>query len=163
MASTSNSLQLNSYLPYLVNRAGQQFVGAISGVLAEAGIDVQMWRVLVVLFDHGSQPVSELAELTSINLSTLSRLIGRMESKGLVSREKKAGDARTVVIELTDAGQALTDTILPEAVALEAQATRRFTEAETQTLKNLLVKLFDGFAADDDTAETDTIDRRLAG
>ena len=137
-------MELGTYLPYLVNRLGQRFVAEIAPALAEAGIDVQMWRVLIALYQRGDRSVGALADLTSINISTLSRLIGRMEKQDLVERGRGDADGRSVVIRLTGKGRAATKAILPKAVALEADATADFSEAELAMLRQLLVKLYAG-------------------
>ena len=151
-------MELGTYLPYLVNRVGQQFISDITPVLNEAGVDIQSWRVLIALYQRGDQPVGALSDLTSINFSTLSRVLGRMEKKDLVCRVRGTEDARSFTIQLTDTGRAVTETILPRAAALEAQATGNFSAAELATLRQLLGKLYAGL--EDDTGEADD---RLAG
>lgn len=150
-------MELGTYLPYLVNRVGQRFISDITPVLNEAGVDIQSWRVLIALYQRGGQPVGALSNLTSINFSTLSRVLGRMENKDLIHRHRDAEDARSFTIELTNTGRNVTETILPRAVALEAQATGSFSEAELATLRQLLDKLYVGLS--DNTEEDD----RLAG
>lgn len=151
-------MELGTYLPYLVNRVGQQFISDITPVLSEAGVDIQSWRVLIAVYQRGGQPVGALSALTSINLSTLSRVIGRMENKDLVRRVRDTEDARSFTIELTETGRAITETILPRAAALEAQATGDFSEAELATLRQLLAKLYAGLSQG-----TEERDDRLAG
>tara|TARA_R110002072_G_scaffold52684_10_gene140186 strand:+ start:761 stop:1216 length:456 start_codon:yes stop_codon:yes gene_type:complete len=151
-------LELGTYLPYLVNRVGQRFIGDITPVLNEAGVDIQSWRVLIALYQRGGQPVGALSDLTSINFSTLSRVLGRMEKKGLIHRLRDADDARSFTIDLTEPGRDVTETILPQAAALEAQATGDFSEAELAMLRQLLGKLYAGLS--DNAADRDD---RLAG
>lgn len=151
-------MELGTYLPYLVNRVGQQFISDMTPILTEVGVDIQSWRVLIALYQRGGQPVGALSELTSINFSTLSRVLGRMERKDLVRRVRDTEDARSFTIELTETGRATTETILPRAAALEAEATGDFTEAELATLRQLLGKLYAGMA--EDAADKDD---RLAG
>ena len=151
-------MELRTYLPYLVNRVGQQFIIDMTPVLNEVGVDIQSWRVLIALYQRGEQHVGALSDLTSINFSTLSRVLGRMEKKDIVRRVRGTQDARSFTIELTDTGRDTTETILPRAAALEAQATGNFSEAELATLRQLLAKLYAGMA--DGGAEADD---RLAG
>lgn len=151
-------MELGAYLPYLVNRLGQRFVAEFSPALAGAGIDVQMWRVLIALYQRGDQPVGALSDLTSINISTLSRLIGRMSAREHVERLRGNDDARSVIIRLTPGGRTVTESILPAATALEAEATANFSDAERAMLQQLLVKLYAGLA--DEAGERD---ERLAG
>ena len=152
-------MELGTYLPYLVNRLGQRFVAEITPALAARGIDVQTWRVLIALYQRGDQLLGALADLTSINVSTLSRLVGRMEGRGLVERRRGADDARAVIVALTPAGRGMTEEILPTAAGLETAATADFTEAELATLRQLLVKLYAGLDRDEAEARID----RLAG
>lgn len=151
-------MELGTYLPYLVNRVGQQFISDMTPVLNEVGVDIQSWRVLIALYQRGGQPVGALSDLTSINFSTLSRVLGRMEKKDLVRRLRGIDDARSFTIELTEAGRSVTETILPQAAALEARATGNFSKAELATLRQLLGKLYAGLS--DGAVETDD---RLAG
>mgnify|MGYP003680453689 FL=1 len=151
-------MELGTYLPYLVNRVGQQFISDITPVLSEVGVDIQSWRVLIALYQRGGQPVGALSELTSINFSTLSRVLGRMEKKDLSHRLRGIDDARSFTIELTETGRRVTETILPRAAALEARATGDFSEAELAMLRQLLGKLYSGLADRADEAED-----RLAG
>jgi DNA-binding MarR family transcriptional regulator len=151
------AMELGTYLPYLVNRVGQRFIARITPVLNEEGVDVQMWRVLIALYQHGARPVGALADVTSINLSTLSRLIGRMEGKKLVERWR-GEDARSVIVGLTPEGRAVTERIVPVAAELETEATDDFSEAELATLRQLLNKLYGGMS--EETVDKET---RLAG
>lgn len=150
-------MELGTYLPYLVNRVGQRFIADITPVLTELGVDIQSWRVLIALYQRGGQPVGALSDLTSINFSTLSRVLGRMEKKDLVHRQRDAVDARSFTIELTDTGRNVTEKILPRAAEMEAKATGDFSAAELATLRQLLDKLYGGLT---ENAERDD---RLAG
>ena len=77
--TASAKLDLGDYLPYLTNRVGtivaEQF-GA--DALAEHGLSIAMWRVMAVLASHGSQRQIDIADHTSIEVSTLSRLVPRL-------------------------------------------------------------------------------------
>ena len=83
-------MELSTYLPYLVNRLGQRFVSEITPALNKAGVNIQSWRVLIALYQGGKQTVGDLSELTSINFSTLSRVLDRMEDKNLARRQRGA-------------------------------------------------------------------------
>ncbi len=136
-------MELATYLPYLVNRVARRFVDAFAPALAAADVDVGMWRVLSVLHRHGDLPVGALALLTSINVSTLSRLAGRMEARGLV-RRRRGGDARQVIVAITRSGQRTTEKLIPAARALEDGAAEALTGPELAALRRLLTKLHAG-------------------
>lgn len=154
-------LRLNDYLPYLINRLGPSIEEGFAGALADAGISLQMWRVMAVLYEYGDQSVGDLSRLTSIPISTLSRLIDRMAEKDLVARRRDDEDARSVTVHLQKIGREKTEGLIPSAVAYDSYLTRTFSEAELTTFKALLVKFYDGMTDADDVSAAG--DDRLAG
>jgi len=140
---------LGTYLPYLINRAGVRIATAFTQELVRFDISLAMWRVLAVLWQHGSQRLGEVADRTSMEASTLSRLIGQMQAKGLVSRVRSGADARAVAVSLTARGRTLTRKIIPIALRYETVSVQGFTPAETDALKRLLVRVYANMAAFD--------------
>ena len=104
------------------------------------GVVVQEWRVLAALAAHGAQRLSDLAQLTSIDLSTLSRLVGRMVRTGLVERGRGNGDKREVMVTLSAKGTRTTRAIIPAAQRYERVALRGLSAAESTALKQMLVR-----------------------
>ncbi len=140
-------LRLDRYLPYLINRAGVSLAARFSTALRDAGIALQDWRVLAALRERDSQRLTELAQRTSIEVSTLSRLVGGLETAGLVSRSRDSGDARAIAIRLTAKGEQVTARLTPAAQQLEAAALAGLSEAEIAQLKNLLERIYGNLAA----------------
>lgn len=107
------------------------------------GASLQIWRVLAALRERDGQRMGELAQTTSIEVSTLTRLVDNMEKGGLVERRRDAEDARVVALHVTAAGRRLTKRILPIAERYEAVALKGFTVAEQDVLKKALRRLYD--------------------
>src|SRR5215468_10518384 len=85
----SDRLDLANYLPYLVNRLGSALVeNFTASALAQYDLNIDAWRVMAVLANQGAQRQIDLAGMTSIEVSTLSRLITRMVTMGLVTRRR---------------------------------------------------------------------------
>ncbi len=83
--SPRTPLDLAEHLPYLINRVGSALVARFSAdALASARLSIASWRVLAALANNGGLRQTDLAELTSIDASTLSRLITRLVRDGLV-------------------------------------------------------------------------------
>jgi DNA-binding MarR family transcriptional regulator len=101
-----------------------------------------MWRVLAALREQDGRRMGDLSETTSIEVSTLTRLVDAMEQKDLVARRRDAGDARAVMLRATAAGRRLTERLLPIAERYEAVALAGFSAAETKTLKAALRRLY---------------------
>jgi DNA-binding MarR family transcriptional regulator len=135
-------LDLRSYLPYLFNRVGFAVTDAFGETLAPNDLTVPMWRVLAVLLYHGPQRIGELAALTSIEFSTLSRLLGTMQRRKLVTRKRARADARVVIVALTERGRGLTEALVPAASALEESLIDGLSADEVAALKRTLDKLY---------------------
>jgi DNA-binding MarR family transcriptional regulator len=146
--ATEESFDLGGYLPYLLNRAGSRIATAFTAEVRGHGITLPMWRALAALYDHGEGArVSWLSDRTSIEVSTLSRVLDGLEGKKLVRRRRAVEDARAVHVELTAAGARLTMRIIPLARRYEEVALAGFSKAETRALKGLLMRLYDNMAA----------------
>jgi DNA-binding MarR family transcriptional regulator len=151
----SAPLKLDLYLPYLINRAGVSLAMRFSTALRKAGVTLQDWRVLAALREHDGQRLTELALRTSIEVSTLSRLVGGLEANGLVSRNRDSGDARAIAIRLTPAGEKMTVMLTPSAAQLEHLAVAGLSEADIAQLKDLLHRIYGNLAA---SAEPESVE-----
>ena len=98
--------------------------------------------MLAVLAATGEQRLSDLADLTSIDLSTLSRLVGRMVRDELVVRRRADGDRRELRVDLTPAGRRKTRAILPTARRYEQKALAGIGAADARSLKRLLRRVY---------------------
>ena len=134
---------LDGYLPYLLNRAGARIATAFSEEVRPLGATLQTWRVLAALHERDGRRMGDLSETTSIEVSTLTRLVDGMEKKGLVTRRRDAADARAVTLHAAPAGRRMTRIILPIAERYEKVALEGFSEAEARVLKTALRRLFD--------------------
>lgn len=134
--------ELGRYLPYLINRAGVRLAVGFGRELRRHRIVLQEWRVLAALAAGGPQRLSGLAALTSIDLSTLSRLAGRMTRAGLLARSRAEGDRREIALTLTARGRRTTRAIVPVARRYERAALRGFSAAEEAALKDMLVRVY---------------------
>ena len=133
---------LDSYLPYLLNRAGARIAATFSEEVRPLGATLQMWRVLAALRERDGRRMGDLSETTSIEVSTLTRLVDSMEGKGLVARRRDSADARVIVLHATPAGRRLTQRILPIAERYEAVALAGFSAVESEVLKEALRRLY---------------------
>ncbi len=136
---------LADYLPYLINRAGARLAVAFGRELRRFGVALAEWRVLAALLTHGGQRLSDLAGLTSVDVSTLSRLVGRMARKGLVVRARprtNGADQREIRIMLSAKGRRTAHAIVPTARRYERLALTGIGAREERLLKRLLVRVF---------------------
>ena len=146
MADTNDLLisnyQLENALPYLLNRAGVRIGDAFSVELAQFDVTLQMWRVLGSLLPEDGQRMTNLAEHTSIDISTLSRLVASLEKKHLVVRTPGAEDRRSVTVGLTKIGRDLAGRIAPLADLYERIALANIPPDEVLLLKRHLRQIY---------------------
>jgi DNA-binding MarR family transcriptional regulator len=139
----ATKLDLGDYLPYLANRVGNiiadQF-GATS--LSPHGLSIAMWRVMAVLAANGSQRQIDLADLTSIDSSTLSRMVTRLVRMRLVTRTRSTKSNREVAVELSPRGKALVAELIPIARDYEAIAIAGLSHEELDVLKSCLRRIY---------------------
>ena len=116
---------------------------AINRDLAAYGLDYGRWRVMAVLHDQGACSMGRLAELSSVDRTTLTRTVGQMEEENLVLRATGAADRRRVSLSLTPHGADLFARILPVVLARTDRALAGFTRDEAETLRGQLRRMAD--------------------
>ncbi|WP_319805781.1 MarR family winged helix-turn-helix transcriptional regulator [Dactylosporangium fulvum] len=76
-------------------------------LLDELGITYPQYLALLALWERDGQTVKDLGAALRLESSTLSPLLKRLEAAGLVRRERRADDERSVTVRLTPSGSAL--------------------------------------------------------
>lgn len=137
------TFDLSTYLPYLVSRVGPAVESSFWDSMRTVGLNLEEWRVIAVLYSQGSQSLNQLSERTSVKVSTLSRLVGRLADRGLVSRQRSDEDSRTVVISLLKRGRERADRIIPHCHRYEKMIEQRLSDEDIATLHQILPKLYD--------------------
>jgi MarR family transcriptional regulator, organic hydroperoxide resistance regulator len=116
---------------------------AINAHLRTFDVDYPRWRILAVLAEYSGATMGRLADLTSIDRTTLTRTLSLMEQAGLVSRQEQESDRRSVAVSLTPAGRRLFARILPLALAETDRALTGFSPKEIGVLRNWLKRIAD--------------------
>jgi DNA-binding MarR family transcriptional regulator len=142
--TTRPQLDLADYLPYLVNRLGSALVANMTAKsLAQHQLTIDMWRVLAVLSYRGAQRQIDLVGMTSIDASTVSRLVTRLVQMALVTRRRSETSSREVEIELTTKGRTLVERIIPYAQRLEHTASIGIPAKDMAIVKRSLRKMYE--------------------
>ena len=89
---------------YLASRA---MTATYRPVLDELGLTYPQYLVLRLLWEQGTSSVGEIGARLHLESNTLSPLVKRLEALELVSRQRRAGDERTVDVQLTRQGKAM--------------------------------------------------------
>ena len=105
-------LRLDQQICFSLNAASRAFGGVYRVILKDLGLTYPQYLVMLVLWEHGELPVKKLGEHLRLDSGTLSPLLKRLESAGLVRRERSARDERSVEVRLTEEGVALRERAL---------------------------------------------------
>jgi DNA-binding MarR family transcriptional regulator len=136
-------LHIESYVPYLVNRAATAMLNYSALGFEKLGLTVPQWRILLTLSQHRECRFGELAKLTSIEPPTLSRLLNGMTKARYVKRERIEADTRSVNVSITPAGAALFEKSIPFAEETNALYTTGLSAADMTVLRRALAMIYD--------------------
>ncbi|QJQ01924.1 MarR family transcriptional regulator [Herbaspirillum rubrisubalbicans] len=106
-ALIDEALLLDNQLCFAMYSASLAMTKAYKKILAPLEITYPQYLVMLVLWERDEVTVSELGSRLFLDSGTLTPLLKRMESMGLLHRKRDAGDERRVVVSLSDAGRAL--------------------------------------------------------
>jgi DNA-binding MarR family transcriptional regulator len=137
---------LDDQLCFALYAASRAVTQRYRPLLEDLGLTYPQYLVLLVLWEHGTVPIKDIGAALQLDYGTLTPLIKRLETGGLVRRERSAEDERTVKVSLTQEGRLLQERAagVPAAIGAAMGLTpRQFDEA-----KRLLRMLADNVAAD---------------
>lgn len=100
------AFRVKRYPFYLLNRLVSRYNSIIDTRLRAIGLDIPSWRVLMILGETSPRGAREVAEAAVINLSTMTRIIQRMTTAGLVTTMPSEDDARVTLVALAPDGEA---------------------------------------------------------
>ena len=139
--ATHQPILLGAFVPSQVNMLATQLTAAFSRETERHGITVSEWRVLIALDAVSPQRLSDLAALTHLDLSTLSRLVRRLEARKLCRVEAMGRDRRIGNIGLDRAGRTLLAALVPVGRAFEEGMLSGMNATERKACLALLRKL----------------------
>ncbi|WP_069237409.1 MarR family winged helix-turn-helix transcriptional regulator [Burkholderia ubonensis] len=100
--------QAGDGLGYLLKRTQTVMCRAISRrTEAELGVTDTQARILFLLANHSARTAADLARQCEVDASSITRMIDRMERRGLLERMRCDEDRRIVRLRITPLGQAV--------------------------------------------------------
>lgn len=98
---------LDEMVCFALYSASRALTAKYRELLAPLGLTYPQYLVMIVLWQDGNISVRDLGRRLQLDSGTLSPLLKRLESTGLVNRRRRVDDERSVLVELTPAGSAL--------------------------------------------------------
>ena len=100
-------LALDKQLCFALYSASLAMTKVYKPLLAPLGLTYPQYLVMLALWEHDGQSVSELGHKLALDSGTLTPLLKRLEAQGQLSRERDVADERRVLVRLTPAGRQL--------------------------------------------------------
>ncbi|MET9965195.1 MarR family transcriptional regulator [Streptomyces sp. NPDC006356] len=142
----TGSLLLDDQLCFALYAASRAVTARYRPLLDELGLTYPQYLAMLALWERDSISVRDLGAALQLESSTLSPLLKRLEAAGLLRRERRPDDERSVAIHLTEAGAALRERargvplaigdamgLTPDQDALTKQLLRLITANVTET------------------------------
>jgi DNA-binding MarR family transcriptional regulator len=124
-----------------IGRARRTIVEAIEQKLAPLEISHAQWVVVMLLGDGAAATAAELCKILVYDPGAMTRLLDRLEKKGVLRRVRANSDRRTARLELTPEGKRLYPKILEALVQEFNRLLRGFSKAEVRQLEDLLQRM----------------------
>ncbi|MFZ1904477.1 MAG: MarR family transcriptional regulator [Steroidobacteraceae bacterium] len=146
----SASYQPRKAIGALLSRVKVEMLAALDGELAAdkrlAPLELSAAQFAVIAsLAAGSEPKSaaDLCKGISYDAGAMTRMLDRLESKGLLRRRRSADDRRLVHLELTDEGRAAYPRMREMSMAVANRFLHGFSRTEARQLETLLARMIE--------------------
>lgn len=137
-SDSADDFRIEDWPFYWLARFTGRYVQQMELELKRVGLDVPRWRVLMTLRDNVRLSVSEIAGHAIVKLPTMTKIIQRMQTDGLVECSQKEADGRVTEVALTDAGRVASQRAWDVAHRIYDRAFESVSSKDVATLNRLL-------------------------
>ena len=121
--------------------------GALAQIAAEHALSLIQTRLLGVLRDR-TPGMNELARYLEVDKSSITGLVDRAETRGLVRRRPSSTDGRGIAVSITPAGRKLVQQIVSDFETRIAALVAPLDAAERKALSELASRIVVTYAAE---------------
>ena len=136
-------LQLDNQLCFPLYAASRMVTKLYQPLLEKLEITYPQYLILLTLWENGALTVNEIGKKLMLETNTLTPLLKRMETKGIVKRTRSKIDERRVIIKLTSKGGSLKKQALCIPAELLGGVTNQFPLERVGRLRNDLKALLE--------------------
>jgi DNA-binding MarR family transcriptional regulator len=132
---------------YLVFTAQQRLRNYLKQALVKGGIKITPAQagILALLLEKNGRTMTELSQALSIDNSTITGLVDRLENAGFLQRQPKAEDRRISLIYITPVGDRETQKAIITLQQVNEEIKSGFSADEMETFKRILKSFFTKF------------------
>lgn len=128
---------------FLICKTALRFKGQMGRRLKDFDITPEQWGVISMLWEEDGITQKELSSRIFKDQPNTTRILDKLEQKGVIRRADDMEDRRAFLIFLTDAGRQLRDSLYPVVTKLRLETCKNFTQEEIASLMNMLGRIWD--------------------
>nr|WP_306143919.1 MarR family transcriptional regulator [Roseibium sp. MMSF_3412] len=106
-ADTSTPLPLDRFICFALYSANHAMHSVYKDLLKDVGLTYPQFLAMTVLWEKNNVPVGAITSKLQLDTNTLTPLLKRLETMGLITRTRNSKDERQVILKLTRKGRAL--------------------------------------------------------
>ncbi|MFB9125701.1 MarR family transcriptional regulator [Paraburkholderia dipogonis] len=137
---TPDNFSLTLSVGFSINKARNLLINEMDAALKDLDITSQQMGILLSMRRGVATTPFELSRLLGIDTGLMTRMLDKLEIKGLLERSRSIEDRRVVNLKLTDEGEAIAERLPEIAPVVLNRRLRKFTKAEFEELRRLLNK-----------------------
>lgn len=127
----------------LIGRVRTVLLSRLDGELQPFGITGTQFAILKTVADGAAETAADLCRLLHYDTGSMTRLVDRLEEKGLMSRERSKDDRRVVSLRVTSAGRAVLPRLRDSGARVVQRMLTGFSAAEVNDLRDLLDRMIE--------------------
>ena len=131
----------------LISRVKTEAVSALDQALAAdpelSALEVTSAQYLIIatLAQREADSAAQLCKSFSYDAGAMTRMVDRLEAKGLVQRRRSSDDRRLINLELTEAGKALYPKMKALSMGVQNRFLAGFSKADVRQLEGYLARM----------------------
>ncbi len=134
-----DALKLENQLCFPLYACAREVVKRYKPFLDEIDLTYTQYIAMMVMWEKKSINVKELGECLYLDSGTLTPLLKKLESKGLVSRKRSEKDERNLIVTITEEGESLKEKAVN--IPLQMAECTNLSAEEGMLLYNILYKI----------------------
>ena len=137
---TPENFSLTQSVGFSINKARNLLITEMDAAVKDLGITTQQMGILLSLARGIATTPFELSRLLGIDTGLMTRMLDKLETKGLLERSRSVEDRRVVNLKLTKAGEGVAVELPSIVPVVLNRRLKKFTKAEFEELRRLLNK-----------------------
>ena len=140
---SDENLILENQLSFIMYACSKETIKRYKTYLDEIGLTYTQYITMLVLWNGDNIPVNELGKRLYLDSGTITPLLKKLESNGLVERIRDTNDERNVLVRVTSKGFELKESVrnIPEKILTETGVPAEEANDVLEILRSILVRV----------------------